>query len=72
MVDRGLQARGREGEHRWLKVFAVEGSGEVVGKKAGGLWGAGCGWFRCGRVSRGGRKDLGLKLQQLTHETEVG
>lgn len=58
MVDRGLQARGREGEHRWLKVFGVEGGGEVVGEKGGGLRGAGCGRFRCGGMSRGRGEDL--------------
>ncbi|TNN62152.1 hypothetical protein EYF80_027642 [Liparis tanakae] len=68
VVDRGLQARGREGEHAWLKVFGVE----VVGEEGGGLLGAGCGRFRRGGVSRGHGEDLGLELQQLTHETEVG
>lgn len=72
MVDRGLQVRGREGDHWWLKVFGVEGGGEIVGKKGGWLRGAGCGWFRCCCVSWSHWQDLWLKLQQLSHETEVG
>lgn len=71
-MDRGLQERGREGEHRWLKVIGVEGGGKLVGKKGGGVRDAGRGWFRGGGVSRGRGQDLGLILQQLAHEAEVG
>lgn len=54
VVDWGLQARGREGEHGWLKVFGAEGGGKIIGKKGGGLWGARRGRFRCDGVGRGG------------------
>lgn len=53
VVDRGLQTRGREGEHRWLKVFGAEGGGKIIGKKGGGLWGARRGRFRRDGVGRG-------------------
>lgn len=71
VVDWGLQARGREGEHRRLKVFGVEGSGKVIGKKGSGLRDTGRGRFRCGSMNRCIGQHLGLKLKQLTHETEV-
>lgn len=72
VVDWGLQARGRDGEHWWLKVFGVECGGKVASKEGGRLRGAGRGRFRRDRVSRGGAEDLWLKLQELTHEAEVG
>lgn len=70
VVDWGLQARGREGEHRRLKVFGVEG--EIIGKEGGRFRDAGCGWLRCAGVSWGCGEDLWLKLEKLTHETKVG
>lgn len=72
VVDWGLQARGRESEHRWLKVFGAECGGKVISKEGDRFRGTGCGWFRCDRVSRGGAEDLWFKLEELTHETEVG
>lgn len=72
MVDRGLQARGREGEHGWLKVFGAEGGGEIIGKKGGGLWGARRGRLGRDGVGRGGGQDLRFKLLQLAHEAEIG
>lgn len=72
VVDGGLQARGREREHWWLKVFGVESGGDVVGKKGSRFSQTRRGGFRCGDVCRGCRQNLRLKLQQLTHETEVG
>lgn len=72
MVDRGLQAGGREGEHRRLKVLGAERGGKVTGEEGGRLGGTGRGWFRRFGVSRGGAEDLRLKLQELSHEAEVG
>lgn len=67
-----MQARGREGEHRWLKVFGGEVIGKVTGKKGGRLRGAGSGWFWRDSVNWCRRKDLGLILQQLSHKAKVG
>lgn len=72
VVDRGLQARGREGEHRWLKVFGAEGGGKIIGKKGGGLWGARRGRFRRDGMGGGRGQDLRFKLLQLAHEAEIG
>lgn len=58
VVDWGRQARGREAERRWLKVFGAESGGKVISKEGGRLRATGCGRFRCDRVSRGGAEDL--------------
>lgn len=72
VVDWGLQARGREGEHWWLKAFGAECGGKVISEEGGRLRGTGRGRLRRRRVRRCGAEDLWLKLQELAHETEVG
>lgn len=67
-----MQARGREGEHGWLKVFGGKVIGKVTGEKGGRLRGAGCGWLWSNCVNWGCGEDLGFILQQLSHKAKVG
>lgn len=73
VVQGGLQAGGREAEHRRLKVLAaVAAGGEIAGEEGGRLRGAGGDRLGRGGVGRRCGQHLRLELLQLVHEAEVG
>ena len=75
-VARGLegrqrgQERGRKAERRGGRLKVLHG--ELAGEEGGRLQRARRGGLRRGHVDRRGGQDLGLELQQLAHEAEVG